>query len=195
MKMKSKIGWLVLLCFFFFGEKMNAQLGETELSDNRYLRYGFGISNFGEYSDFVSVDFEFGYSKRFSPYISSSVILNYGMAFEYGEPAALQSHLSMVFFMSPFRNDEKFLFKIGPGFSTIAAYDVYDWDGNGSGVFVGGCLITELGYFSKKRNKYRYLNIFLGGYTSNQSLIGVSFFREISIAQIKKSREQVKSFY
>jgi len=195
--MKLKLGWMFLLSLLLFGIQLNAQLEETELSDSKFseknfLRYGAGFSNQGSTNPRPFINLESGYSFHFNRHVATSIILNYGMGFEYGEINALQSNLSTVLLFSPFKNNEEFVIEFGFGVSTMASYYVFRGNDKDNGGFLGGCWTVEFSYFSKKRKKYRHFNFFLGKYESKQSILGFSTFNEISIEQIKRDRKRQK---
>lgn len=192
MKMKVKLGWLILLSFFFYGKKVNAQLAEKSLRlDHQYLRYGFGIGAYATVNG-TSIDLELGYTNRYNTHLSGSAILNYGFVFEYGEVVSLQSHLSTIAFFSPFDNRDPFVFEIGIGLSSMATYHIYHWDSSRNGVAVGGCMAIEFSYFSEKREKFRNFNVTYGRYTKNQILFGFTMFSEISFNQMRRDRKKQK---
>ena len=190
--MKNKLGWIILFCFFFFGKNVNAQNETSEYSDKQYLRYGFGLSSIGRSTDQLFFNYELGFIHRFNKHVSYSAILNYGFGFELEQVGALQSNLSTVFLFSPFKNTEAVIVEMGFGPSILTSYFVHDWDGNLNGAFPGGCFVFKFAFYRERNGYHQAFNIMVGQYTSNNSIIGFTLFKEISIQKIKLERQKRK---
>ena len=191
--MKNKIGWWILLGMCFYLPQLSGQVELNENKETKFIRYGFGFSTFGNYSDLIAIDFELGYHLRLGEHFSTAAFLNFGFAPEdVIDIAGLQANLSLVGFVSPSKNSAKFGFKVGGGPSTLAAYDSSRWNETATGVFTGYCVVVESSYFNERKNKRSLIKGFFGKYTSDQSLIGLGFISQISIAQMKRDRERQK---
>lgn len=141
---------------------------------NKYdIRLGTGVSLMGS-GDMIAFNYENELGLKFNKYFTGSLSIHFGRSNSGVFETASFTGGNLNFYISPFRNNRRFDFRIGSGLSYYNVSDVYVM----SVEYSGGQLI-DIDYAFDERNSFGYNIIIENSYLlTNRFLIGVKLFTQ-----------------
>ncbi len=144
-----------------------------EKVDKLDLRFGAGISLLGT-GDMVTFNYENEINYKLNKYLTSSLSINLGRS-NYGvfETASFtQGNLNL--YLSPFKNNKRFDFRIGTGLTYYGISDAYEQYVE----YINGQLV-DVDYTFEKRNSFGYNIVIENSYLlTDRFLIGIKLFSQ-----------------
>lgn len=137
-----------------------------DISDKIDIRAGAGISLLGS-GDMNTFNYENELNYKLNPYFTSSLSINLGRSNNgvYETASFTQGNLNL--FISPFRNDKRFDFRLGTGLTYYNISDAY----RQSAYYEDGVLI-DLDYIFDQRSSFGFNIIIENSYLLTNRLLG-----------------------